>query len=356
MENNKSTISIRIKSYYVEITPKFSNLYEYICTILLALFLILPFNSYIKSPSRIINENFKYIDKNIDFLEKNIKFNNINEVLSKNTEINNRISEIDYNNKTECITFALIDIIISTFFFALLQDSKKDKKEILVELESQIDDLCKSIKRVEIEILSDDKNEKFRFKNFKTASTFEKLDFSNNQRTKIKKDFNINIYRDVINKLTMIENLTQIDKKFIFLNTYLSNTLGFLSIIISIMILFIGDIFKHSYESFGKFIITILFSFFIFLIVLMHLYVLSLSNIYSLKIYDNLSYSDYSILIPTYIDILRNNLISIQDNNKDIIKTNQKNIKGKHLFSEEKIETVLTKTRTKTKTRNIKKR
>ena len=82
-----------------------------------------------------------------------------------------------------------------------------------------------------------------------------------------------------------------------------------------------------------------------------------MSLIYSDEIYDNLSYSDYSILIPTYIDILRNNLLSIQEennNNQNIIKKNQKNIKGKNLFSEEKIETILTKT--KTKTRNITKR
>ena len=236
----------------------------------------------------------------------------------------------------------------------------KDKTEGLSELKSEVNDLCKSIEKIEDKLLIHYKNKKFRFTNFKKLETAEKLKFSKDQQRKINKNISKNKFNNIISELNIIDNLSQIEKKISILNSLFTNAFVAISIIATLFSVILGTIFSKS-KFFSQpvfFIFIYLFIYFIIIVV----YFYYLSQVYSEKIHDDLSYSDYSILIPTYIDILRNNLISIQDNNNNnnnnnnIIKKNQKNIKGKNLFSEEKIETVLTKTRTKTKTRNITKR
>ena len=250
------------------------------------------------------------------------------------------------------ILVILVILVISVFILYWLNNLKNKE---LSKLKSEVIDLCISIENIEDKLLNHDKNKKFRFTNFKKLETAKKLEFSKYQQTKINKNISKNKFNNIIIELNIIDNLSQIEKKISILNPLFANAFVTISIIATLFSPFLSCIISHE----GKYVLhaAFIFSYLSCFFALTVFYLLRLSQIYSEKIYDDLSYSDYSILIPTYIDILRNNLISIQDNNnQDIIKTNQKNIKGKHLSSEEKIETVLTKTRTKTKTRNIKKR
>lgn len=252
--------------------------------------------------------------------------------------------------------FCAVLIVIIPIYVFVFYKLNKSKKEELSKLKSEVIDLCKSIERIEDKLLIYDKNKEFRFTNFKKLETAKKLEFSKCQQTKINKNISRNKIKDIILELNIIDNLSQLEKKISLINPLIANTFVTISIIATLFSSFLSSIISHE----GKYVLhaAFIFSYLSCFFALTVFYLLRLSQIYSEKIYDDLSYSDYSILIPTYIDILRNNLISIQDNNNNIIKKNQKNIKGKHLFSEEKIETILkkTKTRTKTKTRNIKKR
>lgn len=249
--------------------------------------------------------------------------------------------------------FYTVLIVIS---MVVLYSLDKDKSKGLSELKSEVIDLCKSIEKIEDKLLIHHKNKEFRFTNFKKLDTAEKLEFSKDQQRKINKNISKNKFNNIISELNIIDNLSQTEKKISILNSLFANAFVTISIFATPFSIVLSNIISPK-EKFDMLTIIMLLYLFVFSILIVF-YLFLLSKIYSEKIYDNLSYSDYSILIPTYIDILRNNLISIQDNNNNnnIIKKNQKNIKGKNLFSEEKIETVLTKTRTKTKTRNIKKR
>ena len=249
--------------------------------------------------------------------------------------------------------FYTVLIVIS---MVVLYSLDKDKSKGLSELKSEVIDLCKSIEKIEDKLLIHHKNKEFRFTNFKKLDTAEKLEFSKDQQRKINKNISKNKFNNIISELNIIDNLSQTEKKISILNSLFANAFVTISIFATLFSIVLSNIISPK-EKFDMLTIIMLLYLFVFSILIVF-YLFLLSKIYSEKIYDNLSYSDYSILIPTYIDILRNNLISIQDNNNNnnIIKKNQKNIKGKNLFSEEKIETVLTKTRTKTKTRNIKKR
>jgi hypothetical protein len=223
-------------------------------------------------------------------------------------------------------------------------------------LKLEVTDLCISIENIENEILTCKANKEIRFKKFKTLKTSEKLEFLKEQQIKIKKNITRDEFNDIITRLNTIDNLSHLEKKISLLNSLFANTFVTMSILVTILSVVLSSILSCNVNIISLLLIFVSLYCVVFLNSMVYLLFL-MSLIYSDEIYDNLSYSDYSILIPTYIDILRNNLLSIQEennNNQNIIKKNQKNIKGKNLFSEEKIETILTKT--KTKTRNITKR